>query len=210
MKASYEGVRFDAANPKPHVESYFLKANDPKRARAIWIKATIYASARDPGAAIAEAWAIAFSDEKPNVAVKQQIPFSCARFSSDSVDVTLDDDMLRMTSDMSKGAIRTGDRKISWNLTIGGRRESLVHLPASWMYEKKLPSQKYVSPRLDARVSGEVVVDGETWTLDAWPALLGHNWGSKHTPLYLWVHCNSWNNGEDVVFEAVSDRKSVV
>jgi len=213
MKASYEGVRFDAKHPRPHVESYFLKANDPKRARAIWIKATIYASAKDPSAAIAEAWAIAFSDqtadEQPNVAVKQQIPFSRARFASDAVDVTYENDLLHLTLDASHGNIVTGDRKISWNLTIGGRKESLAHFPAAWMYEKKLPSQKYVSPRLDARVSGTVVVNGETWTLDSWPALLGHNWGTKHTPLYLWVHCNAWNGGEDVVFEAASGKPAI-
>jgi hypothetical protein len=209
MMPNYEGVRFDASAPKPIVESYFLKANDPKRARAIWVRGTIFASAKDPSAAIAEAWAIAFSDDRPPVAVKQQVPFSRARFSKDGVDVTVGDDLIRMTNEISRGAIATGDRKISWDLTIGGRKESLVHLPARWMYEGKLPAQKYVSPRLNARASGEVVVDGETWTLDAWPALLGHNWGSKNTPVYVWVHCNAWDGGEDVVFEAMSGKPAL-
>lgn len=209
MKASYEGVRFDAKHPKPHVESYFLKANDPKRARAIWIKATIYAPASDPSAAVAEAWAIAFSDDEPNVAVKQQIPFSRARFSRDSVDVDYGQGLLRMTLDSSAGAIVTGDRKISWNLSIGGRKESLAHFPADWMYEKKIPSQKYLSPRLDARVSGTVVVNGETWELDSWPACLGHNWGTKHTPLYVWAHCNAWDDDAEIVFEAASGKPAI-
>jgi hypothetical protein len=209
MNASYEGVRFDAKHPKPHVESYFLKANDPKRARAIWIKATIFAPASNPSAAIAEAWAIAFDSDAANVAVKRQIPFSRARFSNDSVDVDYGEDLLRLTLDASSGAIITGDRKISWNLTIGGRTESLAHFPARWMYETKIPSQKYVSPRLDARVSGGVVVNGETWTLDAWPACLGHNWGTKHTPLYVWAHCNAWDDDAAVVFEAASGKPAI-
>ncbi len=209
MKATYEGVRFNAKHPRPHVESYFVKANDPKRARAIWIKATIYASAKDPSAAIAEAWAIAFSENEPNVAVKQQIPFSRAHFARDAVDVALENDLLHLTLDESHGNVSSGDRKISWNLAIGGRKESLAHYPAAWMYEKKLPSQKYVSPRLDARVSGTVIVNGETWTLDAWPALLGHNWGAKHTPLYLWVHCNAWDGDADVVFEAAAGKLAI-
>ncbi|MGH7329966.1 MAG: hypothetical protein ACREJX_16595, partial [Polyangiaceae bacterium] len=76
----YEGVRFDALAPKPHVESYFIKANDPHRRRALWIRATIFASARDPSAAIAEAWSIAFREDGTSVAVKTQVPFSRSRF----------------------------------------------------------------------------------------------------------------------------------
>ncbi|MEO8874084.1 MAG: hypothetical protein ABI461_00740 [Polyangiaceae bacterium] len=209
MMPNYEGVIFDASAPKPIVESYFLKANDPKRARAIWVRGTIFASAKDPSAAIAEAWAIAFSDDRPPVAVKQQVPFSRARFSKDGVDVTVGNDLLRMTNEISRGGIRTGDRKISWDLSIGGRRENLVHLPARWMYEGKLPAQKYVSPRLDARVSGSVVVGDETWSVESWPALLGHNWGSKNTPVYAWVHCNAWDGDEEVVFEAMSGKTAI-
>ena len=85
MKPSYEGVRFDPQHPTPHVESYFLKANDPKRARALWIKTTIYAPARDPHATIAEGWAVAFREDGTSVAVKQQWPFlqyNCSVISS--------------------------------------------------------------------------------------------------------------------------------
>src|SRR5512133_2319631 len=43
-----------------HVESYFIKAVSPDALRAIWLKATIYSSAREPERAVTEGWAIAF------------------------------------------------------------------------------------------------------------------------------------------------------
>ncbi|HEX7666247.1 MAG TPA: tocopherol cyclase family protein [Polyangiaceae bacterium] len=208
MNARHEGVRFDPAAPRSHVESYFLKANDPKARRALWIKATILAPERDPSAAVAEAWAIAFREGAPNVAVKAQIPFATASFSKTSLDVTLGS-LLSLTRDRSEGKIETGDRAIAWNLRLGGREEALVHYPAAWMYEGRFPSQKMVSPRLDARVSGTFDVDGERWNVDEWPGVLGHNWGRAHTPLYAWAHCNAWDGEDDVVFEAVSGKPAI-
>src|SRR5205823_5809320 len=86
-----------------------------------------------------------------------------------------------------------------------------VHFPAAWMYEGPFPSSKVVSPLPDLRVSGSITVNGETWTVDAWPGVLGHNWGPRHTPLYAWGHCNVWTTEsgtphEGLVFEGMSGR----
>ncbi|MDB4933724.1 MAG: hypothetical protein JWP87_696, partial [Labilithrix sp.] len=69
-----------------HVESWFLKANEPGGRRAIWVKNTVFA--REPGkgkrAAVvppmAEAWAIAFDRERGHVATKTSVPLDAARF----------------------------------------------------------------------------------------------------------------------------------
>lgn len=204
--AAYEGVRFDALAPRPHVESWFVKANDPARRRAIWIRATIFAPARDPHGAVAEAWAIAFREDGTHVVVKTQVPIENARFSKDGIDVAIGN-VLELTRSHTKGDVTTGERRLAWDFEIGGREEALLHYPARWMYEKKIPSQKICSPRLDARITGKFQVLGlagtaDTWDLDAWPAMIGHNWGSANTPLYAWAHCNTWSQGEDLVFEA--------
>ncbi len=71
---------------------------------------------------------------------------------------------------------------------------------------------KLVTPLADARVSGSFRVDRgdgaatEEWNVDAWPAMIGHNWGRSHARLYAWVHCNAWDNAEDLTLEAVSAR----
>ena len=45
-----------------HVESYFLRANDPARPRALWVKATVLQPLSGP--AVAEAWFIFFDGEQ--------------------------------------------------------------------------------------------------------------------------------------------------
>jgi hypothetical protein len=62
-----------------------------------------------------------------------------------------------------------------------------------------------VTPVPNARVAGTVTVQGERWDLQGWPGMIGHNWG-RHTEVYVWGHCNSWDDGADVVFEGASGR----
>ena len=72
----WNAVRYDPETSKGHVESYFLKANDARGRRAVWLKATIYASELRPAHAVAEAWAIVFDREGKHVAVKESVfPF---------------------------------------------------------------------------------------------------------------------------------------
>jgi hypothetical protein len=220
---SYVGARYDSRALHGHVESYFLKANDPRSRRALWIKATIFAPDSDPRRAVAEAWAIAFDGDAPSghVAVKTTVPFDAARFSKDALDVAVDGCTMTASprEGSSAGRIDTAGRVIGWNLTFEGRGGPLVHFPRAWMYERAFPSSKLVSPLPDLRVSGDVVVNGETWTLDRWPGLLGHNWGRRHANLYAWGHCNAWSSDDrdgaraerdgapdDLVFEGLSAR----
>ena len=73
------------------------------------------------------------------------------------------------------------------------------------MYTGPVPSQKLVSTIPSARVTGKVEVDGETWDVSGWPGMVGHNWG-RHTELYVWAHCNAWDDGDDVVLEGAAGR----
>src|SRR5262249_27407600 len=79
----WNAVRFDPKARRGHAESYFLKANDPSGDRALWLKATIFAAATEPGRAVAEGWAIAFDRRggtAKHVAVKHTVPFDDASF----------------------------------------------------------------------------------------------------------------------------------
>ena len=207
---NYLGIRYAKDAAHGHVESYFLKANDPKSRRAVWLRTTIYASDEDPRAAIAEAWAIAFDgDLNHHVAVKSMVPFEKARFSKGALDVAVDGCIF--TPGRARGAVETGDRMVEWDLRFEANGAPLVHFPRAWMYDGPFPSSKLVSPLPDLRVSGDVVVNGVPWRLDAWPGLLGHNWGRRNAFLYGWGHCNGWDDkdggaGEDLVLEGVSAR----
>jgi hypothetical protein len=204
MAPNYEGVRYDAAAKHGHVESYFVKANDPKSRRALWLKATIYATDREPSKAVAEAWAVAFDGDREHVAVKSHVPFASARFAPDAMRVSVDG--CTIDREGTRGRVDTEGRTIGWDLGFAGATSPLVHFPRAWMYDAPFPSSKIVSPLPDIRISGTVDVNGERWTLDAWPGLVGHNWGRSHAFLYAWAHCNVWDDGDDVVFEGLSAR----
>lgn len=200
-----------------HVESWFLKANEPGGRRALWLKVTVFARAEsaDPAAApvppVAEAWAIAFDRERGHVATKTTVPFDQASFARGTLDVKVDG--CEISLGRARGALATGGRAMDWDLEVGPERASpIVHLPAAALYEAKLPASKLVTPLADARVRGRLRVrrdpraKPEAWDVDGWPAMIGHNWGRGHPHLYAWAHCNAWEDAEDLVFEGVSAR----
>ena len=164
-------------------------------------------SASGPGGkdhAVAEAWAIAFGGADGHVATKTTVPFERARFSTSDIGATVDG--CTLSADGARGRVESGGRAIAYDLTIASLEAPLVHFQKPWMYERGLPKQKIVSPIPNARISGTVVVEGETSTLDAWPGMVGHDWGAGNSESYAWGRCNAWDDGDDVVFEGFSAR----
>ena len=228
-----DGLRFDPARSRRgHVESWFLKANDPHGRRAIWLKWTIWSGPGGREHAVAEAWAIAFGGADGHVATKTTVPFEQARFASRTIGASVDG--CTLSADAAHGRVESGGRAIAYDLTIASLEAPLVHFQKAWMYEGGFPKQKIVSPIPNARISGSVVVsrvdhtarppegrpgrvdhtarppegrpEGDTWTLDAWPGMVGHNWGAGNSESYAWGHCNAWDDEDDVVFEGFSAR----
>ncbi len=197
------GLQYRPDARRGHVESWFLKANDPRGRRALWLKWTVWAGDRDPRIAVAETWAVAFGAEKSHVATKTSVPFEQARFDRRVIDATVDG--CHLTSRTARGRVESGGRSIAYDLTIEPRQAPYLFYPARWMYTGPIPSQKTVTPVPDASISGHLEIDGERWTLEGWPGMIGHNWG-RHTELYVWGHCNAWDDGDDVVLEGASAR----
>lgn len=200
-----------------HVESWFLKANEPGGRRAILLRNTVFAQPRtadkrrQPTPPMAEAWAIAFERERGHVATKSSVLLESARFSRGTLDVEVDG--CELSLGRARGDIATGTRRLGWDLEVGPALcAPILHLPKVALYEAPLPSSKLVTPLADARVSGSFRVDRgdgsapEDWNVSEWPAMIGHNWGKERARLYAWVHCNSWDDAEDLAFEAVSAR----
>jgi len=199
----------------PHVESWFAKAHQPDGKRALWLKITVVGREGAGVPPVAEAWAVLFDREKGHVATKSTVPLGTARFARGSLDVEVDGCELSMGR--ARGAIASGGRRVAWDLAIGPERSHpVVHLPAPSLYDARLPSTKLVTPLSDGRMTGHVEVDrgegegAERWVVEAWPAMIGHNWGPSHARLWAWVHCNTWEIAgvptEELVLEAVSGR----
>ncbi len=64
----------------------------------------------------------------------------------------------------------------------------------------------YVPEMLDARIDGEVSVQGQIWPISQWRGVVGHLYGrSNRIASWTWVHCNRWD-GADAAFECLSAR----
>jgi hypothetical protein len=206
------GLRYEGPHARRgHVESWFLKANDPASRRAIWLKWTLWAGDRAPGTAVAEAWAIAFGTKDGHVATKLAVPYGSgatggpAHFDRDGLGVSVDG--CTLSASAARGRVEAGGRVVAFDLAIDALAGPLFHFPGAWMYNDRFPAQKITSPIPDARFSGRIAVgegSGEVWSVDRWPGMIGHNWGHQHSPLYAWGQCNVWDGGEDLVLEGAS------
>jgi hypothetical protein len=196
-----------------HVESFFLKANDPEGDRALWIKATLFVSSREPSRVLAEGWAIMF-DRRPSlpngphhVAVKCTRPFAETSFSDSGLDVQWEG--FSLTPGQARGAISTREHTIEWDLELAGELSPIVPFFHPSMYRGRFPKSKLVTPYPDLVVSGRITADGTTHTIDRWRGMQGHNWGRGHADLYAWSHCNVWDQDEDFILEALSGQVKV-
>jgi hypothetical protein len=195
-------VRFRPSAAGQHVESYFLKLNDPAGRRALWIKATILARpGKEP---VAESWAIAFDREAEHVAAKQVVPFETASFSRERLDVRVAD--LELRAGRVAGKVSARGRQIELDLGFEAGGEPLVPFPSLRMYEAPVPSSKLVSPYPSTRFSGSYRVDGSEVTVDGWRGMQGHNWGRRHAERYGWGHCNQWRGSGELLLEGVTAR----
>ncbi|MCU7728517.1 hypothetical protein ODJ79_32805 [Actinoplanes sp. KI2] len=101
----------------------------------------------------------------------------------------------------ARGAIVVPDVVVRWELTYAGRAEVFRHLPYDFLYRAPLPRTKLLSPYPDARLSGSVTVNDDTFVLDEWPGMIGHNWGTEHAERWIWLHANDFR-GADGYFDA--------
>lgn len=215
-------VRFDPrARGRGHVESYFLKANEPNGERALWVKATIFCSSVEPDRAVAEGWAIAFdkrSGKAKNIAVKHTLPYSSASFGASGLDVgwaftppsASREERMEIRPGKTSGFISRREQSIDWSLSFAGEASPFVPFPHPSMYTGRFPKSKTLTPYPDLVMNGEVVVSGERWEISGWRGMQGHNWGVGHADLYAWCHVNAWEGDtEELVVEALSGRVRV-
>ncbi len=169
---------------KGHYESFFQRANHPKRPLAFWIRYTIFSPAGRPQDAIGELWAVFFNGEtNRHVAVKQELPLEECLFDPSRFDVSVGKALLG--TDSLSGAVQKGANAISWDLSFEGEANPLLLLPLK-LYHTKLPAAKSLVGLPLARYNGSIEVNGEKIGVTDWVGSQNHNWGSRHTDLYAW------------------------
>jgi hypothetical protein len=82
---------------------------------------------------------------------------------------------------------RCGDAE--WNLRWSSQETELRHLGREFLYRAPLPRTKLTSPAPRASFDGKIRLAGrEEIALDAWPGMVGHNWGAEHAERWIWLH----------------------
>lgn len=189
-----------------HVESWFLRANDPRRPRAFWLKQTILAPLAGP--AVAESWFIWFDGERgATVAQRVTQPLAQATF----LDGRLDTRALSVRlgeAGSAAGALDAPEGRVDFELAFrpvdSPVARPLSVLPWKWLRVGPVPRAKALTPSPFLRFEGALRLPGETVAVDGWQGMQGHNWGKEHTFQYAWGQCLFPD--DDAMVEGISAR----
>lgn len=183
-----------------HYESWFLRANDPSRPRAFWIRYTSLCPDGRPEDRVGELWAIWFDRERSvKVARKSTLPWSACSFAADRMQATIGD------STLIDGFMQGSVDDISWKMEFTRPSPPLLLLPES-LYTKGFPKAKAVASAPMASFRGELSVGGEQIAIEDWRGSQCHNWGRKHTDRYAWGQVAGFDDGPDVFLECATAK----
>jgi hypothetical protein len=203
MATATEGARFPSVAAKSgHYESFYLKACQAGGGRGIWIRHTVH---KRPGAEPKGSLWFTFFDrdaEGPR-ATKQTVPASRLSAPPGSW-IRIEE--AEIGPGRASGRIATEALEASWELAFSGEAAPCRYLPADWLYEAPVPRTKFVAPYPNARFSGRLELGGEAVELDAWPGMIGHNWGSEHAERWVWLEGTGFEGSPDTYFDAGAAR----
>jgi hypothetical protein len=198
---------FDPQRTREHVESFFVKANDPVHKRALWVRCTLFSGAAER---YAEVWAIWFdpASGKPRAA-KNRYPIEAITLDPERGGLGIAD--ASVSDNLTEGAVRGDGFVISWRLALRDEQPGYAGLPARWLY--RLVASKLTTPHPSAAVNGEIEIwngrgrgsSVEKITVENWRGMQGHNWGRRQAESYAWCHCNAFDE-TGAVFEAITGR----
>jgi len=188
-------------------ESFYVKANDPTGRRALWIRFTFLSPRGRPEEALAETWVILFDRQTGrHRAAKQSHAIAASTASGDPFRVEIGDSLLE--TGHTTGSMASEHGPIRWDLSFTTR--SFLHrpFPLASMYTAALPKHKTITPYPDEVFDGWVSIGDERVEVTGWPGFQSHNWGTEHTHLYVWGHCNVLGSA-GTWFEAAAGRVKI-
>jgi hypothetical protein len=198
-----QGARFPAVPAKAgHYESFYIKACRPGGGQGIWIRHTVH---KRPGAELnASIWFVLFDrDAGGPRATKVTVPVAELSAPAGS---WIKVDGAEIGPGRAAGAVDTDAVKASWDFAFSGDAEPCKYLPSDRLYETRLPKTKFVAPYPNARFSGRLEVAGDAISLDAWPGMIGHNWGSEHAERWVWLEGTGFADSPGTYFDAGAAR----
>lgn len=190
----------------PFMEVWYVTVSHRRLGSGLWLRYTI-TSARDgePSCAL---WACYFDgDGKPSFAGRNDFPIDYLGYApgrDDGAFVRIGDAW--MSESHLEGRVDSGGRTLAWSLDVEPADRCYQHLHAPLRSGAAKRVSTVCSPNLDVPFSGTVELDGEVVEFDAEPGQQSHRWGRRHPYSWAWVHCASWDDPTDAVFESVIAR----
>ncbi len=185
---------FRYAGAPGHVESYFLRANDPAAPRALWLKATVLAPLEQP--AVAEAWLIWFDGlRQRTLATKATVPLAEAAFPGPGDGEIRLGDWRFALGPRGHGAgtaTASGERvafELQWQRDPSPLGAPLSIYPWRLLREGPFPRSKLLTPLPALTFDGALTLGDERVSLAGWTGMQGHNWGRAHAFEYAWGQC---------------------
>jgi len=193
QSARFPSVPADAG----HYESFYLKAADPRRPRAAWVRYTVL---KRPGLPPrGSLWCTVWTAGGPPRADK--VTLEAGELS------TTPEDLIRIgPGRLAHGSATGSTGGAAWELDFAGATPAFPYLPRRWMYGTPVPRTKAVSLHPLATFRGQVTVGEDTLTIDGWPGMVGHNWGTEHAERWIWLHGAGFPDAPDAWFDATIGR----
>jgi hypothetical protein len=161
-----------------HYESFYIKACHPAEPLGVWIRYTVH---KRPGALPnGSLWVTLFDGAAEGPRAHKETKAGPIAGGGDWIGVG--------EASMRPGAAVGAIDGAEWDLRFATSEPPLFHLPRAWMYRARLPRTKLLSPAPAARFDGSLRVDGRAVAVDAWPGVIGHNWGAQHAERWIWLH----------------------
>jgi hypothetical protein len=190
----------------PYYESRYIRANDPERPQALWLRETLLLpTAGDP---VADVWVMVFDpDGAGNRALKEPYPIDAADYGYD--DWTARIGAATIDDRSAQGVVTGGNRSARWDLRITPGPEEPVKLLTERGYNARFPTAKTMVRHPLAQFDGQLELDDVRVTVDGWTGSVNHNWGTRHTPAYAFGQVCGFDDAPDTSLEIVTARAAI-
>jgi len=203
LKSAINGSRCDPSTSRGFYESYFLRANHPTEAQALWVRYTIFIPRGRPQGAKGQIWGIFFDADAEAVAGKTSLPLSDCAFSRSKLQARIG--AAALTEAEAAGGVDTPGGRLEWNLGYRGDGSPSYLLPLG-LYEGGFPKAKALTGIPLAEFSGSIRVGSREVDLTGWTGSQNHNWGEKHTDQYAWGQVCGFDDAPDAFLECSTAR----
>ena len=190
----------------PYYESRFLRANNPDRPQALWLRSTLLLPT--DGEPVADVWVMVFDpDGTGNRALKQPYPLEASDYEYDTwtarIGATTVDDR------SARGVVTGRNRSARWDLRITPGAEDFVKLLTDRGYKARFPTAKTMVRHPLAQFDGQLELDDVRVVVDGWTGSVNHNWGKRHTPAYAFGQVCGFDDAPESSLEIVTAHSAV-